>query len=184
VDMFFDQYLCGGGDLRSFSACRFAAVGPATAETLRRRGFIADYVPPAYNGQRLGEGLVEVSRGEPVLLIRSRQGAPALGEILTKGGVPFRELAVYDTVPAVIGGHARQAIEGGRFDYLFFTSPSAVIAFTEAFGKIFAKAVCIGEPTAEKAREYGMETAIPGEASTDAMVQLLCDLVHNREINH
>jgi uroporphyrinogen III methyltransferase/synthase len=198
--MFFDQYLGGGGDLRSFSARRFAAVGPATAEALKRRGFIADYVPPVYNGRCLGEGLVNKIGGgsnngspeEEILLIRPRQGAQDLKEAIAKSGASFRELAVYDTVPTEISDHARQVIEGGRFDYLFFTSPSAVSAFGNTFGTILGndggvlphkpvKAVCIGASTAEKAREYGMETFVPEEARTEAMVQLLGDLINNKQ---
>ncbi|AEF85381.1 uroporphyrinogen-III synthase/methyltransferase [Treponema primitia ZAS-2] len=192
VDMFFDQYLCGGGDLRSFSACRFAAIGPATAEALKWRGFIADHVPQVYNGRSLGEELVKkINPKEQILLIRPRQGAPDLGEILSNSGASFRELTVYDTVPAVIGDYARQVIGEGRFDYLFFTSPSAVSTFRETFGKNRGdflqkpvKAVCIGEGTAKKAQEYGMETYVPAEASTNAMVQLLCDLIHNKKGNN
>jgi uroporphyrinogen III methyltransferase/synthase len=200
VDMFFDQYLGGGGDIRNFSARRFAAVGPATAEALKRHGFIADYVPPIYNGRCLGEGLVnkigggsdKISPEEEILLIRPRLGAQDLKEAIAKSGASFRELAVYDTVPAEISDHARQVIEGGRFDYLFFTSLSAVVAFGNTFGTVFGntggvfphkpvKAICIGESTAEKAREYGMETSVPEEASTNAMVQLLCNLINNKQ---
>jgi uroporphyrinogen III methyltransferase/synthase len=179
VDIFFDTYLQAGGDFRELAHCRFAAVGPVTAEALLRHGFIADHIPANCRGRSRGEGLAENIRpGEKLLLIRPVQGEPGLIEILRDSGVSFRELAVYNTVPVEIGGYVRKIIEEGRFDYVFFTSPSAVSAFGNTFtAAAFSaiRAVCIGKSTADKAWEYGMETWVSAEASTDAMVQFLTE---------
>jgi uroporphyrinogen III methyltransferase/synthase len=179
VDIFFDTYLQTGGDIRKLAHCRFAAVGNVTAEALLWRGFIADHIPARHQGHSLGEGLADTIRpGEKLLLIRPRQGAPDLTEILRDRGVSFRELAVYNTVTADIGGYTRQIVAEGRFDYVFFTSPSAVSAFTGAFPSMqfsAVRAVCIGNSTADKAWEYGMETWVSAETSTDAMIQVLTE---------
>jgi uroporphyrinogen III methyltransferase/synthase len=181
VEIFFDGYLRSGGDFRSLSNCRFAAVGPATAEALTKRGFIPDFIPASHNGHSLGLGLAEkMSGGGAALLIRSRQAAPGLPQALAEGGVPFRELAVYETVPAEGGKAARNIIEAGMFDLVFFTSPSAVSAFIETFPRLSLpniRALCIGETTAFRAREFGMEVHTAEEAGNEAMCRLAGELM-------
>jgi uroporphyrinogen III methyltransferase/synthase len=181
IDIFFDAYLAAGQDLRRFSACRFAVVGPASAEALKKRGFVPDYMPDTYSGRALGEGLAEkTAAGETLLLVRGRRSAAGLTQALTEKGVSFQELILYDTLSAEGGSYARSLIAEGRFDYVFFASPSAVYAFTARFPSMkfsTLKAVCIGETTADSARKSGMRVYTPAESSSDAMCRLVCALV-------
>jgi uroporphyrinogen III methyltransferase/synthase len=181
IDIFFDACRAAGKDLRLFSACRFAVTGPASAQALRKRGFLPDYMPDTYSGEALGEGLAEMAAaGETVLLARGRRAAAGLAEALGAKGVSFRELCLYDTLPAEGGAHARALIAGGRFDYVFFASPSAVRSFRDQFPSMdfsLVRAVCIGQTTADCAGESGMAVYTPKEATTDAMCRLVCGLV-------
>jgi uroporphyrinogen III methyltransferase/synthase len=176
VGYFFGGAFEAGRDLRSFSRCRFAAVGPATVEALAKRNIHADYAPAVFNGRALGEGLAHcMARGELAYLIGAGQKTPALGETLLEQGIPFRDLAIYDTVPAEGGAIARRIIEAGQFDGVLFTSPSTVTAFAAAFkaeNRSGVQAFCIGETTGEAARKFGMKAHIAEEASMQGLYRL------------
>jgi uroporphyrinogen-III synthase len=180
VDYFLDGAFRAGRDLRSFSRCRFAAVGPATVEALVKHNIHADFAPAVFNGRALGEGLAHcMDRGELAYLIGAGQKTPALGETLLEQGIPFRDLAIYDTIPAEGGAIARRVIEAGQFDGVLFTSPSMVAAFAVAFIALFraenrlgVQALCIGETTGEAARKFGMKVHIADEASMQGLYRL------------
>jgi uroporphyrinogen III methyltransferase/synthase len=168
VEIFFESYLRSGLDLRKFGNCRFAVVGPATADALAKQGFIADYVPEVHNGRDLGQGLAErVKPGEKVLLLRSREAHPELPQILVKRGISFKEMAVYETIPAEGNAYARKTIEEGRFDAVYFSSGQGVAGFKAAFPSLDLKdirAICFGESAASRARELGMDVQITEDA--------------------
>ncbi|MDR1970716.1 MAG: uroporphyrinogen-III synthase, partial [Treponema sp.] len=173
VETFFDAYLEAGGDFRNLGGKKFAVIGPATGETLARRGFIPDFIPPVYNSASFGRELAEkISPEESVLLARSRRASPELPRILAERGLRFRDLALYDTVPAEGGIYARRLIEAGRFDLVFFSSPSIVSAFVRAFPGLALhrlQSVCVGETTVNRAREFGISPQMAEEASAEAM---------------
>jgi uroporphyrinogen III methyltransferase/synthase len=180
IDIFFDACLASGKDLRLFSACRFAVIGPASARALKKRGFVPDYMPDTYSARALGEGLAEKAAGETLLLVRGRRNTAELPEVFTEKGIAFQELTIYDTLPAEGGAYARALIADGRFDYVFFASPSAALAFGAQFPSMdfsAVQAVCIGETTADCAQKLGMTVHTPAEATTDAMCRLVCGLV-------
>ena len=186
VNYFFEAYLRGelqdlfggktrAGDIRALAGCRFAAIGPATAEALKRRGFVPDLVPPVYRSQELAQGLPHPGNSGPVLLVRPREASPDLPEILRERGIPFRELPVYRLVPAEGNSRARKLIQEGAFDIVFFSSPSIVTAFAAAFPGLelsSLKAICIGESTVRRARELGINPRTAKEASEDSMISL------------
>jgi uroporphyrinogen III methyltransferase/synthase len=193
VDIFFERCRNAGVDFRVFGSCRFAVIGPATAGALIRRGFIPDYTPPAYNSARLARGLAEKIAAEnadtpaaddgkggcvsgsgapSVLLARSRLGSPELPRILEEQGISFRELVLYDVIPAGGNARARKQIEAGNFDLVFLSSPSIVSAFAAAFPGLDPSrihAVCIGETTARRAAELGLPSLTADEASFEGM---------------
>jgi uroporphyrinogen III methyltransferase/synthase len=181
VGIFFDACRNKALDFRTFSACRFAVIGEATAEALVRQGFIPDYMPQVYNSRTLGEGLAQkINSGEKVLLVRSRQASPELPTILKEKGVEYGELPLYDTIPAEGNTYAKKIIQQGRFDMVLFSSPSIVNSFAASFPNLeFAKlkALCIGEPTACRAREFGIQLLIAREASEEAMLELAGEVI-------
>ncbi|GHV06548.1 uroporphyrinogen-III C-methyltransferase [Spirochaetia bacterium] len=179
VEIFFESHLRFGGDLRKFGSCRFAAVGPATADALAKRGFIADYVPEVHNGRSLGQGLAErVKPGEKVLLLRARDAHPELPQILTERGISFEDIAVYETIPAEGNAYARKLIEAGLFDFVYFSSGQGAAGFKAAFPDLDMRgirAICFGESTASRARELGMEVQITEDADLSFPLSVLLD---------
>lgn len=180
AEIFFDRYIRGGGDFRSLGECRFAALGPATAEALRKRGFIPDVIPACYQGRSLGERLAgNIAFREKVLVICPETHSPGLFETLEKSNISFDTLPVYKTLAQAEETAARCVIENRCFDFVFFTSPSAAAAFAEAFPApdfSHITALCIGESTASRARALGMAVYTAEEASVDSMCRLAGEL--------
>ncbi|GHU88402.1 uroporphyrinogen III methyltransferase [Spirochaetia bacterium] len=168
VEIFFEGYLHSGGDLRAFAPCYFAAIGPATVDALAKQGFIADYVPEVHNGHSLGQGLAErVKPGEKVLLLRARDAHPEMSQILTEQNISFREMAVYETIPAEGNAYARKIIEEGRFDVVYFSSGQGAAGFKAAFPGLDMRgipAICFGESVAIMARKLDMEILMTEDA--------------------
>jgi uroporphyrinogen III methyltransferase/synthase len=181
ADYFFDSFIEGGGDLRRLASIRFAVTGPATARALEKRGIHADFMPPAFNGKSLALGLAEIVRkGEKILLIHPGNGSSETAALLEKRAVQFEEMELYNTAALSEGGEtALKIIAEGRFDYVFFASPSAVSAFAarvRQYGLKNIKALCIGESTAKRASGLGMISCTAKEASSRGLCQLALEL--------
>lgn len=149
---------------------RVAAIGPATAAALERRGVRPDYVPPEYVAEALASGL-PIGAGARVLCLRADLARPALREILTRRGAHVDDVTAYRTVPqrAPEGAH-----DGGAqgappaVDVVTFTSPSTVRGHVARFGAPPAATaiVCIGPVTARAARELGLDVRAVAERYT------------------
>lgn len=97
--------------------------------------------------------------------------------------ISVTDLAVYETltkqnemIPT------EQLFEKDRIDGVFFTSASTVRAFLQTNPKVDPTrihALCIGEMTAEAAREAGMDVHVAQEASIDGLVELAEKLYAN-----
>jgi uroporphyrinogen III methyltransferase/synthase len=186
VDSFFTGFLAAGGDFRSLARHKFAVIGPSVAKALTRRGFISDCMPEVFCGVQLGNALVEQAAEGELLLIHAKHSEDSLPKILTEKNIPYRELAVYETLPTEGGPIARRIIDESRFDMALFASPSAVSAFARAFSlpstpaidpaHVPITALCIGESTAECARTFGMTVHTAREASMTALYRLAEEL--------
>lgn len=149
-------------DIRSLAGIRFAAIGSESAKVLEERGIRVDFVPEAYNAEKLAEGLARrVGPGQAVLLYRAQDGTEALTEILARGGVQFEECPAYRTEyrPPEDRG-ILDRLHSGAYDFLTFTSASSVKGLAAVAGDMpleGIEAVCIGESTAAAARALGMK---------------------------
>jgi uroporphyrinogen III methyltransferase/synthase len=180
VECFFNGFIQTGGDLRVFAQSRFAVVGPATARALRERGFVPDCMPPLSGGRALGEALAaRMTSGEGAILAGAAKKHPALGAVLEERNIPFRNLAVYDTVPVSGDCSARRVIEAGAFDGVFFSSPSAAESFAasldmEDLSPI--RAFCTGRTTAAAAEKAGMTVYTAADPSLRSLVDLAASI--------
>lgn len=166
-------------DARWLAGARVAAIGPATAAELARAGVRADLVPEVYDGVHLGEAIArEAAPGERALLFRSAAGSPELPRALAGAGVPYEDVAAYETLlapePAPAGLAA--ALRAGEVDAVTFTSGSTVEGLARLLpegASSRALAVCLGERTAERARARGWEVVVAREATVDSLVDAL-----------
>jgi uroporphyrinogen III methyltransferase/synthase len=177
----FEEY---GLDARAFAGVKVAAVGDQTAAALRDFGITADLVP---DGEQSGEGLADVWPAydhvlDPinrVLLPRADIATENLVARLTDLGWEAEDVTAYRTVraappPAPI----REAIKGGGFDAVLFTSSSTVRNLIGIAGKPHAVTVIavIGPQTAKTAAEFGLRVdVIAPVPSVTALVDALAE---------
>ena len=174
VEQLFGRLDALGRDARLFHSSRLAAIGTATATSLRERGVIADLVSRESVSQSLIDGLQEQGvEGKTVLL----PGAEVRPERLRRGlemlGAVVRSVILYRTaLPSSAGERLAEALESG-VDVVTFTSSSTVtnlMALLDGDADRLEEVgiACIGPVTAETARKAGLSVDILAEDSTAA----------------
>lgn len=150
-----------------------AAIGPKTAEALRRVGLTPDFVPEDYLAEAILPGLGEV-KDRWVLLPRADLARPALPQAIQRAGGFAHEIVAYRTLPAQPDSAGVEALRQG-VDVVTFTSSSTVrnfILLVRSAGldarrlpgnPLFA---CIGPVTAQTAQEEGLPVAVVAEEYT------------------
>lgn len=140
---------------------RWAAVGPATRQTLAAGGVAIAAEPAGQVGAAIPDAMGEVG-GARVLLLRSAAAADDLPRLLASRGARVREVAVYEIVegPEASRGPLDEALAAG-LDAAVFTSGSTVRGFARlvrdpAAALSGARIVCIGPITARAARRAGL----------------------------
>ncbi|MEU7862906.1 bifunctional uroporphyrinogen-III C-methyltransferase/uroporphyrinogen-III synthase [Nonomuraea sp. NPDC049141] len=161
----FEEY---GLDARAFAGLKVAAVGDATARALVEFGVKPDLLP---SGEQSSEGLVAEwppydSMLDPinrVLLPRADISTDTLVAGLTELGWECDDVTAYRTVRAAPPPAAiREAIKGGGFDAVLFTSSSTVRNLVGIAGKPHNVTVIavIGPQTAKTAEEFGLRVDV------------------------
>jgi uroporphyrinogen III methyltransferase / synthase len=157
-----------GLDARAFAGVKVAAVGEQTAAALAAFGIKPDLVP---DGEQSSEGLAAawppyddvLDPINRVLLPRADIATETLVARLTELGWEAEDVTAYRTVRAAPPpAPVREAIKGGGFDAVLFTSSSTVRNLIGIAGKphaVTAIAV-IGPQTAQTAAEYGLRVDV------------------------
>lgn len=179
-----EKFVDYGLDARAFAGLKVAAVGEQTTAALVEFGIQPDLTP---SGQQSSEGLAEVwppydEDLDPinrVLLPRADIATDTLIARLTELGWECEDVTAYRTVraappPAPI----REAIKGGGFDAVLFTSSSTVKNLIGIAGKPHNVTVIavIGPQTAKTAEEYGLRVDVVAEKpSVSALAEALAE---------
>lgn len=163
-----------GLDARALGGVRIAAIGAGTDKALRAHGLRADLVPEVYDGAHLGAALADIARGR-VLILRAREGTPALTAALDRAKLEYDDIATYETRSVSCGGaELRRGLERGEIDLVAFTSASTVRGFLAAVGEgadlSRILGICIGAQTAAEARRHGIPVRVAERADLDALV--------------
>lgn len=151
-----------------------AAIGPATADALARRGVPPVLVPQRFVAEAVVAALAARGdlQGARVLLPRARGARDALPDGLRALGAVVDVIPVYETVRETGDGSALAAdILAGRIDAVTFTSSSTVRHFVDIAGREAATcrrfaAVVIGPVTAATAREHGLAVVVEAQRYT------------------
>ena len=172
VEVFFQQLDALAIDLRRLAACRFAVIGPSTGKALSRHGIFPDLCPESHNSEALARALTAAADpSEEIFLLRSAKGAPVLAELPRKAGFQVRDIAIYDTIPAL------ERSEGvATPDYLVFASGAGVEAYFNSGGTLAEGTipVCIGTVTAARLAAYTeKKPLIPAETSAEGLVNTI-----------
>ncbi len=111
-----------GRDLRALGGLKLAAIGPATAESLREYRLRADLVPSQYRSEALAEELSPRVAGRRVLLARADRGRTLLKEELRQVAeveqVPVYSNVDADSLPATV----MERLAEGSVDWITLTS--------------------------------------------------------------
>ena len=173
-----------GLDARAFAGLKLAAVGGVTAEALREWGLEPDLVP---DGEQSARGLLEVwppyddvlDPIDRVFLPRADIATDTLVAGLQEMGWEVDDVTAYRTVRAAPPpAPVREAIKGGAFDAVCFTSSSTVRNLVGIAGKPHPNTVvaCIGPATAKAAEEHGLRVdVVAPEPSSTALVDALAE---------
>jgi uroporphyrinogen III methyltransferase/synthase len=163
---------------------RWAAVGPATADALRRRGVEPEIVPEIAIGTAIAAELPDPA-GQRVLLARADAATPDLPDALRRRGAEVVELAVYRTVEAPPASRAllSAALADPDLRAVVFTSGSAVRGFVGLGGGSDLAALTIGPRTTEAASRAGFEIlAEAADASVAALTRSVAKVLPLEEV--
>jgi uroporphyrinogen III methyltransferase/synthase len=185
---FFEHLFAAGKDVRALSKMQTAAIGPATAEQLRKFGLYSDIVPEAYRAESVVEAFKEMNlKGKKVLLPRAREARPILPVELTKMGAQVDEIPAYETLKATENaGDLTKQLEEKRVDLITFTSSSTVKNFKallppDSFQKLMQGVVIasIGPITTDTAKQLDFDVHISAEPFTiPGLVEAILQYYH------
>jgi uroporphyrinogen III methyltransferase/synthase len=185
VAAFRERLLGAGLDARSLAGRLVAAIGPETAEALRRGGIEPDLVPAEYRAEGLLDALrPRVGRGDAVLLVRAAEARDVLPRELEAQGVRVTVAPAYRTVLAREGsGEIVALLESRRIDVVTFTSSSTVRGFLALLAPADPRRLlegvvvaAIGPITAETAAEHGLQVNVmPHEYTVPALADAIAD---------
>ncbi len=167
VERLFGRIFSVGQDLRILKGCRVAAVGPATrkkVESYYVRVKLTPDTPVAEGLLKALDDRVEIS-GQRFLVPRSGIGRKVLVEGLRDRGGEVTEIVAYRTErPEGLPHRVGEGLAAGEINLVTFTSSSTVSNFARLVGPEMLShvtrnlpAACIGQVTAETAREAGFK---------------------------
>ncbi|MBI3251786.1 MAG: uroporphyrinogen-III C-methyltransferase [Candidatus Omnitrophica bacterium] len=173
VRAFFDRLRAKHGkDARALGRTRVAAVGPATACSLERRGVRPDLLPGHYETKAIVDAFKKKKnlRGKSVLLLRTDIAPPDLERGLKRLGAKTTRVTAYRTRRP----SGRQAWPmRDPVDFVTFTSSSTAHHFVKIMGlqkarKLSRKAVfaSIGPVTTKTLKSYGLRVGCEAKIYT------------------
>ncbi len=176
VRLFLDRLQALGRDVRALGSARLAAIGPATADELRRCRLKVDLVPAEYVAESVARELIALGvQGKRVLLPRAEMARELLADELEKAGASVDRVVSYRTVPAGEISGVRGQLEAGEIDVVTFASSSTVSFLAQGLGKedtasLLSRTLvaCIGPITADTARGLGIRVDVVAKQYTVA----------------
>lgn len=167
VNAFFELLAASERDIREIGSAKIAAIGSATADSLRQHGLKVEYVPEIFDGIHLAEGLAELGAGKSVLMFRALNGSEDISRIFSRHRIRNKQVCIYRTDYV-------QLFHVPKFtDIIIFTSASTVKGFCQSVSTMReVKAVCIGRQTANEAVRQGFtDVVIAEQADIDSLVK-------------
>ncbi len=183
VKHFWKRLAHAGKDSRAIASCKVAAIGPATAESLKERGIMPDFVPDNYIAEGVAHGLLErgLAPQDKILLPRAKVAREALPDILRKAGIHVDVIDAYETIPcAEHQDRVKERLAQGTLSCVTFGSSSTVenflafISVDELKQHPETSLAAIGPITAQTLEKHGLPCHIqPEEFTIPALVESL-----------
>lgn len=173
VEIFFNQLSASGMDARGLKGVKVCAIGPYTAESIKRRGILVDYMPDEFISEGIVDGFKDKDiANKRVLLPRAADVRSELSTGLKKLGAYVDEIPVYNIVtPSNVDSIGRQMLIDGEIDVTTFTSSSTVNNLASFLNDGIQHVndtiiACIGPVTAAAATDLGLRVDIVAEEHT------------------
>jgi uroporphyrinogen III methyltransferase/synthase len=168
---------------------RIAAVGAATAESLRAQGWRTHVVPAEASAAALVAALAPMmEHGTRVLFPASSRALPTLASGLSQLGVQVTQVEAYRTEAASLDlKECRAWIRRGAVAAVTFTSPSTVVELERALGRASFKrllsqcaAIALGATTGQALAARGHECTLAQPASLQGLALTTFRLLQQR----
>ncbi|MDB6007997.1 MAG: Uroporphyrinogen synthase [Gammaproteobacteria bacterium] len=174
------------------ASVRIAAVGQATAQVLRQRGWPVDLLPSEANAAALVDAFAATAAidGARILFPASSRALPTIAAGLKQLGAEVTQVEAYRTESsgALDVETCRSWIARGSIGAVTFASPSAVDELEHALGKddfdrllSAAAAVAIGPTTAKALTERGHTPALAESATLQGLAHTTHRLLQTRQ---
>jgi uroporphyrinogen-III synthase len=166
-----------------------AAVGQATAQVLRQRGWRVDLVPDDPNAGALVAAFTPLMKPDlRVLFPASSRALPTIAKGLAQLGAHVTQVEAYRTAASSLDvNECRDWISRNEVGAVTFASPSAVIELERALGKddfdkllTTAAAVAIGPTTARVLTELGCTPDMAESATLRGLANTAFKLVQTK----
>jgi len=185
VNYFFQLAQKYGVDPNQMKRTKFAVVGRKTEKVLQHFGKQADFVPSVFNAKTMAEEFLRLyNHPGLLLLIRGNLSRNTLPEVFRNQGLTFDSLEVYETIYNKFENkRLNQLLRENKYDFITFTSPSAVEAFTEMANiEPDVPHVCIGTTTEARAKELGCTSILtPEEFTIDGMIERMSEYLETED---
>lgn len=182
---FFWERLKKKGKIRLSSSIKVCAIGPATANQLKKNKIFVNYMPKEFIAEAILDGFGKMSvNGKRILLARAKKARDILPKGLRKMGAEVDVVETYRTVKPKRGlKRLRQLLTDGKIDVITFTSSSTINHFAELLMKEDLKKLlkgiaiaCIGPVTAQTAKEWGLKVQIqPKEYTIPGLAKAIAE---------
>ncbi|HEY1852441.1 MAG TPA: uroporphyrinogen-III synthase, partial [Candidatus Binataceae bacterium] len=172
VEQFIDRMRTNGRDLREMQRASIAAIGPITADHVRRYAMTVAAMPSEYRAEAVIHAIGgERITGARILIPRAEVAREVLPEMLRNHGA--REVVVAPAYRTVVPANddadrIRSLIATRAIDLVTFTSSSTAVNFVAMTGApiVGLKAAAIGPITAATARDLGFDVVVAPETYT------------------
>lgn len=180
VESFFRRLACLKKNFRTFREIKIAAVGPATARPVERRGIRIDLVADEFRGEGLAAKMATRRiRGQRVLIVQASQARPVLRNELTRFGAKVERVEAYRSAcPRKGREKLRMLLKSGALDLIAFASSLTAENFSKMLGQASPPKIpvaCIGPITARTAKKLGFNVAVlPRKSTMEGLVEAIC----------
>jgi uroporphyrinogen III methyltransferase/synthase len=185
VNFFWQRLKERGKSLHLPPFLKVCAIGPATADRLKRKGVSVRYVPKEFIAESILEGFKKVRmEGKRILLARAEKARDILPKGLRKMGAEVDVVEVYRTVRPKGGSKKmKKLLIEKKIDVITFTSSSTVNHFADLLKKEDLKRLvkgiavaCIGPVTARTAKAWGLKVRIqPKQYTIPALTRAIAE---------
>lgn len=176
VDGLMSYLLANDNDVRILAGVRLAAVGPATAQQLKRYGLKADIVPKSdFSAEGLLASVGENLQGEHWLITTTNRSRTTLVDHLRSRGAMVTSCLTYQTTPCAQPGiHLQHALENRQVDLALITSSALGELAFELLGDqaAYVSPVALSPSIAQSLESLGWPPLAVAQANTtDSLIK-------------